>query len=74
MDMREFLIEKGFSIKHYAMSRGLDYHTFVKVVMGVYDGKRRGKARDCVAQLKRDGILPRAHPMYDKLPEELEVQ
>jgi hypothetical protein len=69
MTIQGLLREQGFSAKNYAYSRKLDYDTFKQVAAGVYAGRRRGKARECIEALYRDGLLPPHHPMYTKLCE-----
>lgn len=67
MSIRELFKESGYSAKGYARKNGLDYDTLIKVLHGVYDGKRKGQARECVERLYHDGLLPPHHPMHDKI-------
>lgn len=67
MSIQELLKEQGYNIRNYAYSRKLDYATLYKVITGVYDGKRRGQAQECVKALFNDGLLPEEHPMYEML-------
>lgn len=67
IDMREAMVAKGYSMKNYAVSRGLDYDLLRQVVTGVRIGRRRGKSRECVRALYLDGVLPSTHPAYESV-------
>ncbi len=72
VDMRVAFRARGYSMKNYAVSRGLDYDLLRQVVTGVRIGSRRGKARECVIELFCDGILALEHPTYMSVREECE--
>ncbi|MGE4399365.1 MAG: hypothetical protein AB7D29_07580 [Campylobacterales bacterium] len=69
MSILELFKESGYSIKGYAAKNKLDYETLKKVLHGIYEGKRKGQARECVEALYRDGLLPPQHPMHSKIAE-----
>ncbi len=47
---------KGFSVTAYASSRNLDRDLLYKVLDGYANGKKKGKSKDCVEQLRIDGV------------------
>ncbi|MDD3467901.1 MAG: hypothetical protein PHE67_12195 [Campylobacterales bacterium] len=69
MTIQNELKQKGYSVINYASSRGLDHDIFRQVIIGALVGRRKGKARDCIQALYKDGLLPLTHPMYETLVE-----
>lgn len=48
--------DKGFSATAYASSRNLDRAILYHVLEGRTNGKKTGKSKQCVEQLRIDGI------------------
>lgn len=49
-------IGKGFSAHNYALAHELDRGILYCVLDGRTNGKKKGKSRDCVDQLRKDGV------------------
>lgn len=54
--LRERFHGKGFGVTLYATAHGLCREALRHVLDGHTNGKKRGKSRDCVDQLKADGV------------------
>lgn len=54
--LRERFHGKGFAVTVYADAYGLDRDLLRHVLDGRVNGKKRGKSRDCVDQLRIDGV------------------
>lgn len=54
--LKERFVGKGFSAHHYAKAHNLDRSLLYHVLEGRTNGKKRGKSRDCVDQLRKDGV------------------
>lgn len=54
--LKERFQDKGFSAHVYAKAYGLDRGMLYHVLEGRANGKKRGKSRECVEQLRKDGV------------------
>ncbi len=63
----QMMREKGYSLVGYARSRKLSNIALRDVISGINNGRKVGKARDCVVALYGDGLLPETHIMYEWL-------
>ena len=54
--LKERFVGKGFSAHYYALAHKLDRGLLYHVLDGRANGKKRGKSRDCVDQLRKDGV------------------
>lgn len=54
--LRERFAAKGFSMAIYAKAHGLCQYALRDLFDGKTNGKKRGMARNCVDQLRTDGV------------------
>lgn len=54
--LKERFQDKGFSAHVYAKAYDLDRGLLYHVLEGRTNGKKKGKSRDCVDQLRKDGV------------------
>ncbi len=54
--LKERFQDKGFSVTAYASSRNLDRSILYKVLDGYVNGKKTGKSKQCVEQLRIDDV------------------
>lgn len=54
--LRDRFLNRGFGITNYANAHGLCRNALRNVLDGYTNGKKRGKSRDCIDQLRIDGV------------------
>lgn len=56
LSLKERFDNRGFSMAKYAAAKELDAIALRDLLDGKTNGKKRGKARKCVEQLRIDGV------------------